>query len=153
MTLQRFGEIVSAYGADARHWPAAECAAAQAWAARHPHDAQALLDEAAALDAWLTRDAIAPPDHALVRRVLVAADPPRARRPRWWWPGAAVAGVGIGLAGGVAGALAVSLFVAAGSVVPVVPVAHEPSYLTTGFGTDFGIDTVDATDSADGSAE
>lgn len=149
MTPQRFGEIVSAYGADASRWPAAERQAAQAWAARHPHDAQVLLDEAAALDTWLIRDAIAPADHALFRRVLAAADLPRARRPRWWWPGAAVAGVGVGLAGGVAGALAVSLLLAASGAARVEPVVHEPSYLTTGFGTE----TADAADPANGSTE
>ncbi|MBN3831351.1 hypothetical protein G3N64_05615 [Burkholderia sp. Ac-20344] len=46
---------------------------------------------------------------------------------RWWWTGAAFAGVG--LAGALAGAVAVSML-----MLGSVPSSHEPGYLTTTFG-------------------
>ncbi len=154
MTRERFGEIVEAYGGDPRRWPERERAAAQNWAARHGDAARALLGEARRLDAYLARDLIAEPHRELQRRILAEADA-GTRRPggeadrrsgrrlgRWlghWWPGAALAGVG--LAGGVAGALAVSLLMLTGSPPSASP--QEPGYLTTAFGTTI----------ADGSAE
>nr|WKF61163.1 hypothetical protein HUO10_005693 [Paraburkholderia busanensis] len=132
MTPERFQQIVEAYGADARRWPQQERAAAQAWATLHRAQADALLDEAAGLDAWLAADKVEPPSAALRERVLRGApvrQPGPAGTPRrWWWSGAAVAGVG--LLGGVAGAFAVSFFLVTGSVAPV----HESSYLTSSFG-------------------
>jgi hypothetical protein len=148
MTPERFGEIVQAYGGDPRRWPAQERASAESWAAGHRDAARALLDEAERLDACLARDLVTDPSRALERRILADAD---ARRPegkvgrrlgRWlghWWPGAALAG--LGLAGGVAGALAVSLLMLTGNAPPAGP--QEPSYLTTAFGPT----------AADGSAE
>src|ERR1700743_2589544 len=53
MTPDRFRTIVDAYGADARHWPADERAAALAWADTHQDEAHALLAASAQLDAWL----------------------------------------------------------------------------------------------------
>ncbi|MEM5368713.1 hypothetical protein V4C53_22120 [Paraburkholderia azotifigens] len=141
MTPERFRAIVDAYGADARHWPADERAAAKAWAGQHRGEADAALAQAAQLDAWLAGDTVAAPDPALTRRVIASA--PSRRRPRWlsqawpgsrspragwWWSGAAFAGVG--LIGGVAGALAVSFFLVTGSPSP----GPDSSYLTTGFG-------------------
>ena len=92
MTPERFHQIVEAYGADARRWPQQERAAAQAWAALHRAEADAVLADAAGIDAWLAADKVDP-------------------------PGAAVAGVG--LLGGAAGAFAVSFFVLTGTVQPV----------------------------------
>jgi hypothetical protein len=68
----------------------------------------------------------------LQQRIVGAAPrqperPPASQR-RLWWSGAAVAGVG--LLGGLAGALAVSFFV----VTETVPPLHDASYLTSGFG-------------------
>ena len=141
MTPERFRAIVDAYGADARHWPAAERADASAWAAQHRVEADTLLAQAAQLDAWLASDTVAVPDATLVDRVVASA--PSRRRPRWlsfaqpgnrsrragwWWSGAAFAGVG--LVGGLAGAFAVSFFLVTGSPSP----GPESSYLTTGFG-------------------
>ena len=150
MTPERFRAIVDAYGADARHWPEAERAAASAWAAQHRSEADALLAQAAQLDAWLASDAAATdvaPDAALIERVIASApdnrQPCQPRRPRWlslvwpgggsrragwWWSGAAFAGVG--LIGGLAGAFAVSFFLVTGNPSP----GPESSYLTTGFG-------------------
>ncbi|MDR6391041.1 hypothetical protein [Paraburkholderia phenoliruptrix] len=129
MTPERFHQIVEAYGADPRRWPSAERAAGQAWAQRHRQQADAWLAQAAALDAWLAADAVAPPDAALQQRIVASAPArrPASQRRTWWWSGAAVAGVG--LLGGVAGALAVSFFV----LTEAVPSVHE-SYLTSSFG-------------------
>ncbi|RQR41416.1 MULTISPECIES: hypothetical protein [unclassified Burkholderia] len=132
MTPERFRTIVAAYGADARRWPPGERAAAEAWAQAHPRDALEALDEAAELDAWLAQDAVTPPAPApaLVERIVASAPAPRGarRRGRVWWSGAAFAGVG--LAGALAGAVAVSMLMLGSA-----PVAqHEPGYLTTTFG-------------------
>lgn len=75
MTLQRFAELVDAYGADARRWPLAERAAAQALRASDPA-AAALQQQAAMLDAMLDADVVAPASHT-ARRVLMAALPAR----------------------------------------------------------------------------
>ncbi|WP_322024091.1 hypothetical protein [Burkholderia sp. BCC1977] len=130
MTPERFRTIVAAYGSDARRWPQDERAAAEAWAQAHPRDALEALDDAAELDAWLMQDTVAPPAPALVERIVASTPAPqRARRPGTvWWSGAAVAGVG--LAGALAGAVAVSMLMLGSA-----PIAqHEPGYLTTTFG-------------------
>ena len=130
MTPERFRTIVAAYGSDARRWPDGERAAAEAWARAHPGDALAALDDAAELDAWLANDTVAPPAPALVERIVataLAARRARRRRGTVWWSGAAFAGVG--LAGALAGAVAVSML-----MLGSVPPAHEPGYLTTTFG-------------------
>ncbi|CAI8785126.1 MULTISPECIES: hypothetical protein [Burkholderia] len=130
MTPERFRTIVAAYGSDARRWPQDERAAAEAWAQAHPRDALAALDEAAELDAWLMQDTVAPPAPALVERIVASAPAPQRarRRGKVWWSGAAFAGVG--LAGALAGAVAVSMLMLGSA-----PIAqHEPGYLTTTFG-------------------
>jgi len=140
MTPERFHTIVDAYGADPRRWPKQERADAQAWAAAHRAEADAALASSAAIDAWLARDTVAPPDRELQQRIVESAP---VRRPSWfrqhaWWSGAAIAGVG--LTGGLAGALAVSFFVLTGAAssrheqAGHEPSVHESSYLTTGFG-------------------
>ncbi|ABI89470.1 hypothetical protein CH72_3950 [Burkholderia ambifaria AMMD] len=130
MTPERFRTIVAAYGSDARRWPQDERAAAEAWAQAHPRDALAALDDAAELDAWLIQDTVAPPAPALVERIVASAPAPQRarRRGKVWWSGAAFAGVG--LAGALAGAVAVSMLMLGSA-----PIAqHEPGYLTTTFG-------------------
>ena len=130
MTPERFRTIVAAYGSDARRWPQDERAAAEAWAHAHPRDALEALDDAADLDAWLAQDTVAPPAPALVERIVATAPAPQRARRRCnvWWSGAAFAGVG--LAGALAGAVAVSMLMLGSA-----PVAqHEPGYLTTTFG-------------------
>ncbi|MFM0314131.1 hypothetical protein PQR36_04545 [Paraburkholderia nemoris] len=130
MTPERFHQIVEAYGADPRRWPQQERAAAEAWAAAHRAEADALLADAAGIDAWLAADKVDPPGAALQQRIIGSAPGrrPDAPRRKLWWSGAAVAGVGV--LGGVAGAFAVSFFVLTGTVPPV----HESSYLTSSFG-------------------
>lgn len=130
MTPERFRTIVAAYGSDARRWPQDERTAAEAWAQAHPRDALAALDDAAELDAWLMQDTVAPPAPALVERIVASAPAPQRarRRGKVWWSGAAFAGVG--LAGALAGAVAVSMLMLGSA-----PIAqHEPGYLTTTFG-------------------
>ncbi|EDT02920.1 hypothetical protein [Burkholderia ambifaria] len=130
MTPERFRTIVAAYGSDARRWPQDERAAAEAWAQAHPRDALAALDDAAELDAWLMQDTVAPPAPTLVERIVASAPAPQRARQRGkvWWSGAAFAGVG--LAGALAGAVAVSMLMLGSA-----PIAqHEPGYLTTTFG-------------------
>ena len=132
----RFRAIVDAYGADAQRWPDAERDAARAWADAHRDDAHALLDAAAGIDDWLDRYEVAPASDALHRRIVASA--PRGRtllapsRARSWWSGAALAGVG--LLGGLTGALAVSFFVLSGAPDASRTSLHDPSYLTTSFG-------------------
>jgi hypothetical protein len=134
MTPERFRTIVEAYGADARRWPDAERDAAREYAAQHRAEADALLAQSATLDAWLDADRLAPARAELFDRIVASAPSPRPwmfwRRPRMRWSGFAAAGVGVGLVGGFAGALAVSFF-----VLTATPTAtHESSYMTTGFG-------------------
>jgi hypothetical protein len=130
MTPERFHQIVEAYGADPRRWPQQERAAGEAWAAAHRAEAEAVLADAAGIDAWLAADTVDPPGAALQQRIIGSApvERPIVPRRRLWWSGAAVAGVG--LLGGVAGAFAVSFFVLTGAV----PQVHESSYRTSSFG-------------------
>ncbi|WP_322034111.1 hypothetical protein [Paraburkholderia sp. J76] len=133
MTSERFHTLVAAYGADPHRWPAHERDDALEWARSHRAQANAALDEAMALDSWLSRDMVEPPARALLEQIVAGApftaDAGRKRRSRrLWWSGAAFAGVG--LAGALAGALTISAVVLGGTTSPA---AHE-SYLGTSFG-------------------
>lgn len=129
MTPERFQAIVDAYGADARRWPEGERAAAQDWAARHPVAADAMLETSLPLDAWLDSAVQATPPRALFERIVASAP---ARRSLWrrgavWWSGAVFAGAGV--AGGVVGAFAMSMY-----LVAAAPAVHADSpWLETGF--------------------
>jgi len=70
MTSERFLALVAAYGADARRWPEAERAAAQAFAAADPAVAGPALAEADAADALLHASRVAHPAMALRDRVM-----------------------------------------------------------------------------------
>jgi len=72
MTSERFLALVAAYGADARRWPEAERAAAQAFAAAEPVAAAALV-EADAADALLRASRAAHPSVTLRDRVIASA--------------------------------------------------------------------------------
>jgi hypothetical protein len=130
MTPERFQTIVDAYGADPRRWPQEERAAAEAWAELHRSEADAALAESASIDAWLASHTIAPPPRALVERIVATApvSGPFGQGGRLWWQGAAFAG--IGLAGGLAGAFAVSFFV----LTSTPPSVRDASYVTSSFG-------------------
>lgn len=142
MTSERFHTLVEAYGADPRRWPEHERADALAWARAHRAQANAVLEEALALDAWLARDMIAPPSRALIEQIVtsgpvaVPVHKAPSKRRMFWWSGAAFAGAG--LAGALAGALAMSL-VLLGNPPPAENdaghgTAHEsPSWMSTSF--------------------
>ncbi|MEM5424422.1 hypothetical protein [Paraburkholderia ferrariae] len=131
MTPERFHMLVTAYGADPQRWPQHEREDALEWARAHRTEANAALDEAMALDTWLSRDMVAPPGRALFEQIVAGAPVKpvaAAKRRSFWWSGAAFAGVG--LAGALAGALTIS-FVVLGGTAPAAP--HE-TYLGTSFG-------------------
>ncbi|MBB2926177.1 hypothetical protein [Paraburkholderia silvatlantica] len=131
MTPQRFHTLVAAYGADPQRWPQHEREDALEWARAHRAEASAALDEAMALDSWLSRDMVAPPSRTLFEQIVAGAPVTpvaAAKRRSFWWSGAAFAGVG--LAGALAGALTIS-FVVLGGTTPAAP--HE-TYLSTSFG-------------------
>jgi len=132
MDEARFRAIVDAYGADEQRWPHAERAAAQAWANAHRSEAHALLETAARLDDWLDRYEVAPATDALHRRIVGRAPVRVASRAHTWWSGAALAGVG--LLGGLTGALAVSFFVLSGAPEAIHASSYDATYLTTSFG-------------------
>ena len=105
MTETRFRELLDAYGADPRRWPADERGAAEAFSASA--QAQTSLAEARQLDAALEAFASPGPSFELRQAVLAAA--PRGRsspfsrvRPFGLWSGAgwaaaAAAGVVLGV--------------------------------------------------------
>ncbi|HEV3428681.1 MAG TPA: hypothetical protein VG320_12455 [Paraburkholderia sp.] len=152
MTSERFHTLVEAYGTDPRRWPQHERADALAWARAHRAQADIVLEEALALDAWLARDMIAPPSRALVEQIIesaplavpVPANTDRTKRKRFWWSGAAFAGVG--LAGALAGALAMSVMLTGNTLTGGLAIqpgsqqdalheaTHDSSYLSTSFG-------------------
>jgi hypothetical protein len=126
MTPERFTALLQAYGADPRHWAEAERAEAQALLAAGPPVLRQQLQEAAWLDAQLGATPVAAPDEALIARIAAGAQASAARsapqaarwrskpvadakrwRPRWWWSGAGLAGVG--LAGALAGVFTVTV--------------------------------------------
>jgi hypothetical protein len=78
MALDRFEEMVDAYGADSSAWPDDERSAAMALLERS-EQAQRLVDEAAELDALLDEAPSIAPSPSLRRRVLESA--PKRRRP------------------------------------------------------------------------
>ena len=107
MTPERFRTLLEACGAEFRRWPEAEREAGRRLAQRTP-ELGALLFEAARLDGWLDAHAVADPPPALAARIVSGAPGHQARRAwQWLWPGAGLAG--IGLAGSLAGAFAVSI--------------------------------------------
>ncbi|USI74717.1 hypothetical protein [Sphingomonas morindae] len=104
LTEARFRALADAYGGVVQRWPEAERAAALEMA-RLPQW-QAVLAEAARLDARLDLWTVAPPSPALQARILAARRLPLSRRARLWWSG-------IGLATALAGAAAGSVAAAA----------------------------------------
>ncbi len=116
MTPERFCTLLDAYGTDFHRWPEAERGPAHALIAMSPAELRQRLSDAAVLDGWLDNYTVAMADDSLTRRIVDSA---RARKrtsavpgwPQWsvhWlWPGASLAGVG--LAGILVGALAVSI--------------------------------------------
>ena len=83
MNAERFSQLVDAFGADARRWPLAERAAAEAFRLAEPAVAARLLAEADAVDDLLDASPRPAVTHALRERVLAAAAGAglKARRP------------------------------------------------------------------------
>lgn len=73
MTSERFLALIAAYGADARRWPDAERAAAQAFLAAEADVIGAALAEADAADALLNASCVAHPSIALRDRIIASA--------------------------------------------------------------------------------
>lgn len=109
MTDDRFAALADIYGGDLRRWPAGERAAAEAQLASGDPTFAAMLARADRLDAWLEGYRVAAPASGLVDRIITTAPRSRIlwRRARLWWSGLGLAGVG--LAGALAGSLAISV--------------------------------------------
>ncbi|MDO9586399.1 MAG: hypothetical protein Q8R45_15570 [Brevundimonas sp.] len=73
MTPERFLALVAAWGADARRWPEAERAAAQAFAAAEPETARPALIEAETADALLHASRTPHPSMILRDRIIASA--------------------------------------------------------------------------------
>ncbi|WP_440957485.1 hypothetical protein ACFELO_09290 [Oceanicaulis sp. LC35] len=102
MNPDRFSELADAFGGDLSRWPSEEQARAQAFVKAEPDLAQALLEEAAALDALLDLDAIAPPPPSLYETIAVSGIRRAFAPPRWAGIAAAFAlmfGAGTGWVG------------------------------------------------------
>ena len=111
MTAERFHALIAAYGADARRWPEAERAAAEAFAAACPGIARTALEKAGAIDALLHASPVRSPSAMLRDRVIASAADAglKARREgrRWLdrlglafgagWAAAACAGIAAGV--------------------------------------------------------
>lgn len=102
MTPERFSELADAFGGDLSRWPGDEQARAQAFVKAEPELAQALLDEAAALDKLLDLDAFEPPSPALYETIVASGVRRAYAPPRWAGLAAAIAlmcGAGTGWLG------------------------------------------------------
>jgi len=107
MNAERFAELVGIYGGRIERWPTTSQDAAHRYAATD--EGRNLLMTAIELDVILESYVVAPPNAALVGRILAAA-PHRDRPSGWtrrWIEGLGFFGVGV--AGLVAGSLAVAI--------------------------------------------
>ncbi|MDZ5452816.1 hypothetical protein [Labrys sp. ZIDIC5] len=107
MDAERFAALADSYGSRLQHWPKAERLAAQAFASTA--EGEAILEAAARLDTMLDRQTVPPPTADLHARIVTAGTASLAprRRARRWWLGLGLAGAG--LAGALAGTLAIAL--------------------------------------------
>jgi hypothetical protein len=146
-----FFALVDAYGANERRWPMEKRAAAARFA-KTPEGA-GYLERAAPLDRLLAHSTTPAPSPALSARVLsteaFSAAGRRAllrQRLRRWWTGAGL--VGLGLAGGLTGAIAVT------AILPGQPAAFGDGVAGSyqaglGFGTGGSAETAFGTVPAD----
>jgi hypothetical protein len=127
MDATRFAALAEAHGGAIARWPAAEQDAAYGWLAEAPDLAQAVLNEAQALDEMLRAVRPPSPSAALRDHILALAPQPRAPvRPAgrlWRW--LAGAGVGAALAASCAGGVAVGIGLTAASPPAVSPAAPQ----------------------------
>jgi hypothetical protein len=108
MDIERFRALIEAYGGDRKRWPDDERDMADLFAATEA--GRALVDEACRVDAFLALSATPAPTAVLTGRILQSADRriTLRRRLKRWLVGAGL--IGVGLAGGLTGALAVAVF-------------------------------------------
>ncbi|HVW57704.1 MAG TPA: hypothetical protein VHC00_18670 [Rhizobiaceae bacterium] len=109
MTPERFAELVEIYGAELRRWPEEQREAASACMKKHPKETARALQAARMLDETLDRYAVPGPGARLTTAIIDASPPLRAaaRRIRLWRQGVGFAA--LGLAGALAGALAIAV--------------------------------------------
>ncbi|MCF1460575.1 hypothetical protein FS827_04490 [Agrobacterium vitis] len=107
MDAERFRALAEAYGGDRKRWPEDRRRAADIFAATEA--GRAMVEEASRLDAFLALSAPPSPSAALTGRILQSADKrvTLRRRLHRWLVGAGL--LGVGLAGGLTGALAVAI--------------------------------------------
>jgi hypothetical protein len=107
MNAGRFAALADRHGSRLQHWPEAERAAALAF--ESTAEGKAILAAAARLDTMLDRYTMPPPTADLHARIVTAGTASLAprRRARRWWLGLGLAGAG--LAGALAGTLAITL--------------------------------------------
>ncbi len=107
MDIEHFRALIEAYGGDRKRWPEDK---------RDIHDlfaptetGRTLIQEACRVDAFLALSTTPAPTSALAGRILQSADRrvTLRRRLQRWLVGAGL--IGVGLAGGVTGALAVAV--------------------------------------------
>lgn len=108
MTPERFAELIEIYGAEPRRWPQDQRQAAIAFTEDHPEEAATIAETARRLDEALDRYVVPGPSARLIRAIMESAPPicAAARRVRLWRQGASLAA--LGLAGALAGALAIA---------------------------------------------
>lgn len=102
--LERFEQIIDAYGAEPARWPEAERLQAEALLADNA-EARAMVRRAEEIDAWLNAASSHAPSDLLARRVLKAAPGARGGGVFGWasatgWAAAAAAGLVLGLSVG-----------------------------------------------------
>jgi hypothetical protein len=90
MTLQRFAQIVDAYGAEPRAWPEDEREAALGFCAGDS-EAQRLREEAKDLDVMLAECGPIAPSRALEDRIMAGFKASRRSSPRRWIGASALA--------------------------------------------------------------
>jgi len=126
LTLARFAELADAYGGEIARWPADMQDAARRMA--DGPEARALLAQAAVLDARLDLWTVPAPSPQLRQAVAASWQAPFGRRVRLWWSalglGAALAGIGAGLAVASLGGVAL----------PPSPLTPSSSFEATAFG-------------------
>lgn len=108
MNRERFAQLLEAYGADLKRFPAAERTDAEAYLAAHAAEAAAALAEARALDAMLEAAREAPASNPALASQIMNTAPRRHvraasfdRRTGWALAACAVFGVALGYGGGL----------------------------------------------------
>jgi hypothetical protein len=123
MTPERFVHLADAYGADLKHWPAAEREDARALIKRGDPQAINALQQASWLDRRLDNHPVTAPDQLLIREVVASAF--TVEKASFWsryadWL-SRLGFIGAGLAGVAAGMLVASLSLPLSSAPDLLP--------------------------------